>query len=346
MNIPSGQRRAAAPPPPVVGPVTVRTRGRPVVRYVLAGLCTVVVALAAVPDLLFDLDRVNPFAELVAVRPVMLAGLVMVIAVLVVGRFRRRALPFTAGALVVLLAGLVMLVPRAVAGAVPTGGRALTVLVFNTFDGAADVEALASFIRTEHPDLVSLPEAGADFRSRLGPLVEPAGYRLTSSTGPGTANVDSVTAVVADGLGDVRTRIGQEMTVPYVEVTGGQLGALRFVAVHPDAPVAGKISYWRSDLARLGQWCAGPTPAVVAGDFNATLDHSPLRRGMAGCGDAAAQRGEGLTPTWGPTPRTRLIGPQIDHVLATTPITTETFTVIDLPGSDHRAILTRLRLPA
>jgi endonuclease/exonuclease/phosphatase (EEP) superfamily protein YafD len=84
---------------------------------------------------------------------------------------------------------------------------------------------------------------------------------------------------------------------------------------------------------------------VVAGDFNATLDHSALRAGTAGCGDAAAQRGAGLVPTWGPTPGLRSIGPQIDHVFATDGITAETFDVRDIEGSDHRAIMTTLRIP-
>ncbi len=70
-----------------------------------------------------------------------------------------------------------------------------------------------------------------------------------------------------------------------------------------------------------------------------------MRAGMAGCEDAAAQRGGGLIPTWGPSSRTRLIGPQIDHVIATTGITAETFSVHDIARTDHRAVLTRLQLP-
>ena len=89
----------------------------------------------------------------------------------------------------------------------------------------------------------------------------------------------------------------------------------------------------------------GSTAAIVAGDLNATLDHSALRAGMAGCSDAAAQRGAGLVPTWSPSARTRPLGPRIDHVLVTAGIGAETFTVHELVGSDHRAILTRLRVP-
>ena len=111
------------------------------------------------------------------------------------------------------------------------------------------------------------------------------------------------------------------------------------------APVPVLIPQWRVDLARLAQWCAGPTPAIVAGDLNATLDHSALRAGANGCGDAGEQRGGGLVSTWGPSPRTRVLGPQIDHVLMTTGIAAESFEVRSIPGSDHRAIVSRLRLP-
>jgi endonuclease/exonuclease/phosphatase family metal-dependent hydrolase len=40
-----------------------------------------------------------------------------------------------------------------------------------------------------------------------------------------------------------------------------------------------------------------------------------------------------------------VVGPQIDHVLATKGIEASSFRVVDLPGSDHHAILTTLQLP-
>ena len=49
-------------------------------------------------------------------------------------------------------------------------GTPFTVLAFNTFEGQADVGVLAELIRTERPDVVSLPEAGTHFTSRLRPL--------------------------------------------------------------------------------------------------------------------------------------------------------------------------------
>jgi hypothetical protein len=205
---------------------------------------------------------------------------------------------------------------------------------------------LADLIAARRPDVVALTETGVPFANQLAPLVEPMGYELHTSTGPRQEDIEGGAAVVADRLGDVQVRVGDETSAfPYLELSGGELGALRVVSYHSLAPVPGSVPQWVSDLAVLRQWCAGPTPAVVAGDFNATLDHSALRAGTAGCGDAAAQRGQGLVPTWGPSPRTRALGPQIDHVFATDGIVAETFEVIDISGSDHRAVLTTLRLP-
>lgn len=320
---------------------------RRVGRFVAAALLTVVVALGTIPDLLFGLDRVSPFAQIVSFRPLILVavGLATLLA-LVATVFQRRVWPFAVGLLAVAVAAGVLVVPRTIPAAEPTAGRPLTVLSFNVFEGHADPAALAAAIRTVKPDVVALPEAGFRYSNRIGPLVAPLGYRVQASTPRGRPDVQGVTVLVAPGLGDVSITIGTSTPDPYLQVTGGALGNLRFVAYHASAPVTGKIAEWRSDLAGLSQWCAGPTPAVVAGDLNATLDHSPLRAGMTGCSDAAAQRGDGLAPTWGPTDRTRAIGPQIDHVLSTGGIEAQSFSVLDLPGSDHHAILTRLLLPA
>jgi endonuclease/exonuclease/phosphatase (EEP) superfamily protein YafD len=329
--------------PPTTPSPPPRRRGR-IVRYLAAAVCTLLTAVGALPDLI-RLDHRSPFAQLVSFRPWILVGLLGVLALLlVIMWFRRGVWPFVVGLLAVLVAGGALVLPRTVADPLPTASTPLTVLAFNTYTGDADSAELAALIEAERPDVAALIEAGDAYRTEIAPLVEPLGYRLHTSTPPGRDDVAGVTALVADDLGDVQVRYGEEMNFPYVEVTGGGLGALRFVAFHSVAPVPGQVPQWLADLARVEQWCAGPTPAVVAGDFNATLDHSALRSAMAGCSDAADQRGAGLVPTWGPTPRTQLIGPQIDHVLATEGIRAETFSVRDIAGSDHRAVLTRLRL--
>jgi endonuclease/exonuclease/phosphatase (EEP) superfamily protein YafD len=306
--------------------------------------CTVVAVLVLLPDLVFGLDQYGPFAQLVSFRPV-LAGAVLAGALAVGCRRRSRLRPLVVGPVVVVAVAVALVLPRTVADPPASVGRPFTVVSFNTLEGGADIGALRDLIRTEQPDVVSLSEAGDGFRSRLLPAVETLGYRVHTSTGPGTPDMSGITALTAGRLGDVRVQVRAESSVPYLELSGAGLGDLRVVAFHSRAPLPGLMSVWRRDLAQLPRWCSGSPPVVVAGDFNATLDHSALRNGMSGCADSADQRGAGLIPTWDLSASMRGIGPQIDHVIVTRGIGTESFQVVDIPGSDHRAIVSRLRLP-
>lgn len=311
----------------------------------VAGIGVVVAtAVLLLPDLVL-LDRFTPFAQLVAFRPVALtvAAAVLLVPVVVL-LVRRRARWFVVAVVAVLLVGVAQLVPRVVPNGTATGPE-LTVLAVNVYDGDAGVDAVAALIASARPALVSIPEAGTEFRSRLAPLVEPLGYRLYGSTGAEYRDVDGVTALARDDLGELEMTIDDSTPFRSVVLTGGALGELRFVAFHSIAPVPSAVVQWRSDLAHVPTWCAGPTPAIVAGDFNATLDHSALRSGTTGCGDAADQAGAGLVGTW-PSDLPRALGTQIDHVIATAGIAAESFEVHDIPGTDHRAVVTRLRLPA
>jgi endonuclease/exonuclease/phosphatase (EEP) superfamily protein YafD len=345
MTAPPGRLTPATPP---ALPLRGARRRRGIARYVAAAVFTLVVAVPALPDLLFGLDRRSPFVQLVSMRPWILCGVAaLLVPLLVVMVFERRVWPFVVGVLAVLLVGAATVLPRVLPDPVPPGGVPFRVLAFNAYEGEADADELAALIEEQQPAAVALSESGRNFADELAPLVEPLGYEVHASTDDeDDDDTEEVTAVVSERLGDVDVRIGDEASAfPYIEVSGGGLGSLRFVVFHSVAPVPGSVPDWNEDLALLSRWCAGPTPAVVAGDFNATLDHSALRAGTAGCGDAAAQRGGGLIPTWGPSPRVRQFGPQIDHVFATDGITAETFDVRDIDGSDHRAVLTTLRLP-
>ena len=329
-------------------PDELRVRTRAPSRW-RTGFALLVVAAAAVgtlPDLL-GLDRRSPFAQLVSFRPALLGALLVVAVVAAVAAvLRRRGWVLAVGLLAVTAVGAAMVLPRAIPSMdLPEpdapAGRTLTVLAFNTFEGGADVDAVAGLIRSGRPDLVALIEAGERYRDRLAPLI--AGYRFESSQDDGP-DVQGVTAIVRADLGDVTVRVDRGTPFPSVEVGGGGLGAVRFVAFHAVAPTPGAVPQWRHDLATLDRWCADRQsgPVIVAGDFNATLDHAVFRDAISGCADSGERTGQGLVGTW-PTRFPRWLGPQIDHVLVTGGITAETLSVHDVPGSDHRAVLTRLR---
>jgi endonuclease/exonuclease/phosphatase (EEP) superfamily protein YafD len=83
---------------------------------------------------------------------------------------------------------------------------------------------------------------------------------------------------------------------------------------------------------------------VVAGDFNATLDHAAFRDVLRlGYADSAAQTGNGLIPTWGPPDRAALL--TLDHVLADRACAVLGYSVQAVPGSDHRAVFAEIQLP-
>lgn len=303
-------------------------------------------AAAAVLSDLVGLDAYSPFVQLIAFRPVLVGALgVLVVLGLLVTVFARRFWPVPLVLALVAVAGAAMVVPRTVATAAPaSGGSTLKVMVLNVYEGEADTDSLAALIATEKPDLVSIPESGGRYKSRLEPLLTPLGYRLAASVSPRRDDVTGNTVAISDRLGDVRTEVGEDTRFPYMEATGGGLGNLRFVAFHSVAPTPRSVGQWREDIGQLPRWCAADRPTVVAGDFNATLDHSVFRTATAGCGEAADRTGNGLAGTW-PTWAPEWLGPQIDHVLFNGGITAESFSTHVVPGTDHRAVVTTLRLP-
>jgi endonuclease/exonuclease/phosphatase family metal-dependent hydrolase len=104
---------------------------------------------------------------------------------------------------------------------------------------------------------------------------------------------------------------------------------------------------WRSDLRYLASRCNGSN-LIMAGDFNATLDH--LRAyGVGGndfgsCTDSGAASGGASIGSW-PTSLPQLMGAQIDHVMYGKTWKVVAMKVVgteDGAGSDHRPVVTTL----
>jgi endonuclease/exonuclease/phosphatase (EEP) superfamily protein YafD len=258
----------------------------------------------------------------------------------------RRARPLAAGLAAAGLAAGAPVARRAARDpAVPPGPGDVTVLTANVRHGSADTGALAARVADERPDFVVLPEAGADFRDKLMPLLAGLGYRAWVAAGGGRRDGHDVTLLVGERAGDVRVRPGSGMRVPHLRATGGILGERSLYAVHPTAPMSQRsTAWWHDELALIGSWCSGPVAPLVAGDFNATFDHPALRAALGRCRSAADGTGRGLVSTF-PAGLPRWLGIQIDHVLVPADAVTTRFEVFDLAGSDHRAVLARVRLP-
>ena len=129
-----------------------------------------------------------------------------------------------------------------------------------------------------------------------------------------------------------------------VELPGGD--QVELICVHPCTPAQerkGGAARWRGELSVLPP--PGDRLRIMAGDFNATLDHAAFRAILGlGYADAALQTGTALTPTWGMPPGERAVL-TLDHVLADRRCAVLTSSVHVTPGSDHRAVYAEIQLP-
>jgi len=300
----------------------------------------VAAGLVVLPDVV-RLDHWTPFAQLIAFRPVLVVALAIAGAGLLF--VRRPAVRWAAGAaLAACLVAAAATAPRVIAD--PTAAAAngtLTVASVNVKGGNASVDQVASLIEGSGADLVALPEAGEAYRVALEAALGDgyAGSSLQVSDSP----VSAVSVLYRADLGAVAVEPSISGSFPTMEVTGGELGALRFVAFHAYPPLPLATGRWRGDLGGLQRFCAASDDSIIAGDFNATLDHSALRAAADGCADAAATRGEGLQGTW-PASAPAPLRAQIDHVFATAGLQADSVSFTEIDGTDHLAVVANLAL--
>ncbi|HEX8632460.1 MAG TPA: endonuclease/exonuclease/phosphatase family protein [Catenuloplanes sp.] len=305
--------------------------------------------LAVLPAALWAVVRVfgvdhGPLVQLLAFTPYVAAwALVPAVLAVALRQWRPAAVAVLAA---VALIGCVA--PRAVGGPeAPAGGPPLRVLTANLLVGGADAAALVTLVREHRVDLLAVQE----FTAAAGTALQSAG--LTGLLPHRQLNPEDGTT--GSGLysrlplrdGGVR-RNGGGFTQAYatVEVPGGP--AVLVESVHPLAPYAVSVlDDWRADLDAQPRATAGGPVRLLLGDFNATLDHAPLRRLIAsGYVDAADTVGAGLTGTWGPYDGDLIPPVTIDHVLVDRRVTVQQVRVFPLAGSDHRPVLAALTLPA
>jgi endonuclease/exonuclease/phosphatase (EEP) superfamily protein YafD len=120
-------------------------------------------------------------------------------------------------------------------------------------------------------------------------------------------------------------------------------GPARVFAVHTLQPLAG-LGVLRRQLAELDYRAERTTgPVILAGDFNATRQHRGFKALLQhGLRDAHLQRGRGRAVSW-PTNRPGPPFALIDHVLVSHDLVVRDVRELDIPGSDHRAVVAQLR---
>ncbi|MFI5696972.1 endonuclease/exonuclease/phosphatase family protein [Kribbella sp. NPDC051586] len=305
-------------------------------RVVLSVLFVLIVAVPLYPEL-FGLDEVTPFAQLAAFRP---QGLVVafVLALLMLVRRGWRIAAVLVASLA--LVGGALVAPRQFSGArpAPPGARVLTIMVANVLGGGARAADVAQLIRDRKPDLVSLPEAQVDVREEIRAQLQDQQYK-GYTTQPSTAVESATSVLVASSLGNVSFASEPGTTFGNIIVTGGNLGPVRLIAYHGFPPLTDSVTTWKNDLQHVRHWCTENAPTIVAGDFNATVDHADFRNALGGyCRSVGPTVGRGLQGTW-PADQPALLRTQIDHVVVTRQFEPGRFTTYPIEGTDHRAVV-------
>ncbi len=296
-----------------------------------AGVSTVVGCRAA------DTDGVTPVPQLLAFLPWLLvptaAGLL----------FTLLARWWTGAVWGVVLLGLLAwyIEPYGKTGD-PSGPPVaeLRVLTSNVEFGRA-TGALTDAVRREKPDIVFVQECEYTCDAALKRELAATHPHRQAVEGGGSEGSVILSRHPLRPTGGVPGTMG--MPGALADVDGH---TVRLQLAHPMPPLPEEVRLWQRELGRLRDAAAAgaDTPAVFAGDFNATQDHAAFRDILdTGLRDAARLDGADRTPTW-PTRTTPAFGAQIDHVLVSQHFTATQARFLDLPDTDHRALLVDLTL--
>lgn len=239
------------------------------------------------------------------------------------------------------------------------GGRAdsVTVVSWNTLGDAPGADTIAKLALDKSADIVTLPETTEATGEAVAVAMREGGRPMWVHTihFDEVSKARSTTLLISPDLGDYEVRSelssgppGNTNVLPTVVATPVRGAGPTVIAVHAVAPIQFEMSNWRSDLDWLASQCDGDN-VIMAGDFNATIDHMAGRGGgdvgvLGKCTDAGLEAGAGAVGTW-PTSLPPLLGSPIDHVLSTPNWKVDSMSVVeseDSTGSDHRPIVAEL----
>lgn len=307
---------------------------------------TVLVLLLVAPGIVLTVVRLfepwdGPWVRLEAFTPlgIVVYGVALVVLLLRLAVTRRSAVGIAALAVAGGLAlHLGWFAPMVLGDNPPPreGAESLRVMVANLYVGRTDGLDVVQAASEEDVDVLVATEVtpGALARMERAGLDSLFGHRAGE---PGVGGEG--TMVFAN------VRLGRASRLP---TTWGswrvRLGEYTLFAVHLHAPT--DIATWRRDHYLIRAAVADEEPDLIVGDFNATTDHPPMRA-LAGSGYRSATElaNEGWQPTWPAVAGASVLGVSvpnvvhIDHVLVGPAFAAISTHTLDIPESDHRALV-------
>ncbi|MCU1423874.1 MAG: endonuclease/exonuclease/phosphatase family protein, partial [Microbacteriaceae bacterium] len=274
-------------------------------RRVTAAIILLIVAgilLALAWPQLFGLQRSFGFAHVVSLRGVAAAvGIALLVLLAVFGAIIRPARRLFASFAVLLVAFILLnaavLSTRGFgdSGAEAAADSDVTVLSWNTLGDATGADAIAALALDSGADIITLPETTNELAFDIAAIMKengkPMWLETTAYDQISKARSTSVLWSAELGTYSIDETVGSTSTLPSVVMRPDDGSGPTIIAVHAVSPIPGEFRNWRNDLGWLGDICAGNN-TIMAGDFNATLDHmTGLGTGagtaLGGCVDAA-----------------------------------------------------------
>lgn len=240
-------------------------------------------------------------------------------------------------------------VPWYVSAATAPGGVTVRAMTVNMLYGRADPQSLLA-IASREADVLMLQEltpAAVQGLTTAG-IDREFPHRVVEAR-PAVAGAAIFSRYP---LNDMEAIYDLEMPMVKADLrVPGAKAELTVVSMHFAAPWPQPIGGWQRDIGAFPGKLAdlasrtGDAAALIGGDFNSTIDMRPFRDLLInGYRDASEQAGSGRTLTY---PSNRRIPPfmGIDHFLTRNCTAVSTHTV-DIEGTDHRALLATVVLPA
>jgi len=311
-------------------------------------LALIVAAVLLTWPQLAGIARYPGIAQAVALRGLLVAGAAaLVVVLLVLSILIRPARGFLAGAIIIVClfaaanAAIVYLRGITDTSLPAAQDGQITVLAWNTEGDAVSAETIATLAVEQGADVIALPETTNGHALEVAARLADKGSPMTTLTLDDGSDLRarSTSLLVSAALGEYRQDpdAGGTAVVPSLVAVPVSGQGPRIVAAHAVSPTATDLGSWNSDLDWIASQCAVPG-TIIAGDFNATVDHLGDQHG---CTDAAEAEGVAGVATW-PTDLPALLGAPIDHVMTTqgwAPVAASVVTRLDAAGSDHRPIV-------
>ncbi|MET3803736.1 endonuclease/exonuclease/phosphatase (EEP) superfamily protein YafD [Nakamurella sp. UYEF19] len=227
-------------------------------------------------------------------------------------------------------------------------GRAeITVVTLNTLGGAATPLQIISLVAAElvsaDAAVVMLPETTAGLASETARLLRALGhpFQVFSTSVDDTNPLSTTSLLVSEALGVYEQREAPQMWLGAVLAVPVDGSGPTLAAVHPGAPMPEVgLGRWRHDVSAAVDLLRAHPHSIVAGDFNATVDHEDLRDVSPGF-DAAVRASRGAEGTW-PARVPPVFAAPIDHILLHGRFSVLGTRTVRVGGSDHRAVIARL----